>query len=148
MTFTLKNVPIAFPRETNGQFFWVKWQLAFVYLDDIFIFSEPVKQHLNHLGRLLTLLRNASVTLKHKTVLFLLKLLTTWVMSLTGRLEMAEATTSVIHVLQYPNSETEVGDFLQLCSVHRRFATGLPKTGSSVEQEPPPRINESVPDCR
>lgn len=45
-----------------------KWHSAFVYLQDIFVFSRTIHGHQTHFEQLLTLLQNASVTLKLRNV--------------------------------------------------------------------------------
>ena len=41
-----------------------------MYLDDIIVFSNTVEEHLEHLTTVLTLLRNARITLKLKKCAF------------------------------------------------------------------------------
>lgn len=46
-------------------------QYALVYSDDIFIFSEKTKEHINHARSVLGLLKYTGVRLRLKTVIFL-----------------------------------------------------------------------------
>lgn len=48
----------------NVILFTVRWQSAFVYLDDIENFSESQLEHIGHVRTVLKLLHNAGVTLK------------------------------------------------------------------------------------
>lgn len=66
MRFGLKNAPATFHWEMDVIFCFVKCQSAFVYLDNIVDFSHTVEQHLNHLPRVLMILRDTCVTLKPK----------------------------------------------------------------------------------
>lgn len=48
----------------------VRFQIALVYLDDIVVFSKSLGEHIAHVFDVLTLLRNAGATLKHKRYCF------------------------------------------------------------------------------
>lgn len=63
MPFGLKNVLATFQRAVDITLSKVKYQ-ALVYLDDVIIYSKTVTVHFEHVREVLTLLRNAGVTLK------------------------------------------------------------------------------------
>lgn len=64
MPFGLPNAPSTFQRSMNTIQSLVKKQFALVYLDGVVIFSKPSEQHIDHVCKMLTVFKNAGVTLK------------------------------------------------------------------------------------
>lgn len=60
----LRNAPAIFHRALSIILSGVRWQVCLVYLDDVFVFSKNVDDHVRHLDTLLSLLRDAGTTLK------------------------------------------------------------------------------------
>ena len=71
MPFGLKNAPGIFQRAIDIILATVCWQFAIVYLDDIIIFSKSLDEHLNHIRIVLSLLREAGMTIKLRKCYFL-----------------------------------------------------------------------------
>lgn len=61
------NASGMFKRSMNGIVSPVKWQLALLYLDDIVILFRPLRNHINHIKRVLSLLQNGGVTIEQKS---------------------------------------------------------------------------------
>lgn len=66
MTLELKNALVPFQSTKDIIFASVKCQSAFLYLDNIVVFSKTVEQCRTHLQRVFALLRYAGVVLKSK----------------------------------------------------------------------------------
>lgn len=71
MPFGLRNAPATFQRAMDIVLSSVKWNFCLVYLDDIVVFSPDAKRHIEHLDHVLTLLRQAGLTIKLKKCYFL-----------------------------------------------------------------------------
>lgn len=76
MSFDLKNAPETIQRAMDVILLLVKWQLALVYIDNIVVFSRSQRDLIEHVRRLLSLLRNAGDTLNLENVAFSLARLT------------------------------------------------------------------------
>jgi len=70
MPFGLRNAPATFQRALDIVLSGVRWRSCLIYFDDVIVFSQTVKQHLADVDQVLTLLRNAGVTLKLKKCFF------------------------------------------------------------------------------
>ena len=64
MPFGLRNAPATFQRALDVILSGVKWKSCLIYLDDIVIFSSNYEDHLEHVATILSLLREAGVSLK------------------------------------------------------------------------------------
>lgn len=64
MPFGLRNTPATFQRNMGIILSSVMWQFALIYLNDIAVFSKTPEDHIEHTGKVLTLLRDFGVTLK------------------------------------------------------------------------------------
>lgn len=102
----------------------VKWRSALLYLGDIFVFSESIKQHLTHLQYVLTTVRDAGITRKLKTCSLVAES-TNYLGHVihSGRLEVAESPTDVVRQLEDSTRKKETGSFLVLCNAFRRLVS-------------------------
>ena len=66
MPFGLRNARATFQRALDIVLSGVRWQSCLIYLDDVIVFSRTTEDHLRHVDEILTLFRNAGVTLKLK----------------------------------------------------------------------------------
>lgn len=102
----------------------LKWQSALVNLDDIANFSKTVEQHLNHLQSVLTLLRDAGVTVNLKSYSFFAATI-----NYSGQIicpnEIKESTTYAVRPLQDLATQTKIWSLLGLCNVFRQFASNF-----------------------
>ena len=73
MPFGLKNAPATFQRTMNTILKPVLDKFAFVYVDDIIIFSETFEEHLQHIQQVFSLVRQACLRLNTKKCYFLKK---------------------------------------------------------------------------
>ena len=126
MPFGLKNAPGTFQRAIDIILATVRWQCAIVYLDDIVIFSNNVKEHLQHITKVLSLLNNAGMTLKLRKCFFLQQRVEyLGHIVAPGQLQVASKTCQAIKEMPPPRTITELRSFLGLCNVYRRFIKGF-----------------------
>lgn len=126
MPFSLKTAPSASLGTKNIILSMAKWQFALVYIDDIFITSRSVEEHLNHLGPKLGLPSRASVTLNlEKRFFFEDRIIYLGHVIQPGRHLISTKETDAIRVIQHPTNVTELKSFLSLCNAFRRFLTNL-----------------------
>jgi hypothetical protein len=64
MPFGLCNAPATFQRAVDVILATVRWQCAITYLDDVIVYSSSKEQHLKDLRQVLSLLRDAGISLK------------------------------------------------------------------------------------
>ena len=64
MPFGLKNAPETFQRAVDIILSRVKWHHALVYLDDVIIYSHDVREHFNRVHEVLSVLKDAGISLK------------------------------------------------------------------------------------
>lgn len=62
--FGLMNAPATFQRAIDIILSRVKWTFVLVYLDDVIIFSQTIREHFTHVKTVLRILYEAGVTLK------------------------------------------------------------------------------------
>ena len=128
MPFGLKNAPATFQRALDIILSGVRWQICLVYLDDVIVFSRTHAEHVEHLDTVLTLLRNAGVSLKLKKCQFF----RTEVEYLghvigPGTLRVSAKSTEALRACAFPKSLTQVRSFLGACNVFRRFVKDFSK---------------------
>jgi len=63
MPLGLTTAPATFQRALDIILSGLKWQICFVYLDDVIIFSANAEQHVKDVDTVLHCLRKAGVTL-------------------------------------------------------------------------------------
>ena len=64
MPFGLRNAPATFQRALDIILSGLRWQTCLIYLDDVIVFSKDTKEQVAHVDQVLTLLRQAEVSLK------------------------------------------------------------------------------------
>jgi Reverse transcriptase (RNA-dependent DNA polymerase) len=62
--FGVGNAPSTFQRAMNVILSRVRWQKCLCYLDDIIVFSSSMESHVEDLNKVLSLLRDAGVSLR------------------------------------------------------------------------------------
>lgn len=120
--FGLTNAPETFRRVTDVFLSQEKFQYALVQLDHVIVFSKSVEKHFNHVSTVLSLSKDAGVSLKLKKCSFF----TDHVDFLghiirLGKLQVAETMTEAVHGLTEPSTITEMKSFLVIFNVFRRI---------------------------
>ena len=125
MPFGLRNAPATFQRALDIILSRVRLQSSLIYLDDVIVVLRSTEYHLRHVDEILTLLRNASVTLRLKKcalvqprVAYLGHFITPWKLSVP-----AENTKSSTHAT-FPKNQTQLRSFLGATNEYRRFVAG------------------------
>lgn len=111
----------------------VKWQFAFVYFYDIFVFSCFMTEQIDHVIYLLTRLRDAGVTLKLKAYNFLTETIHKMgEVICTRQLKIPSHTVSAITRFKARQNVTKLDLFLVLCNVFRRVVPNFAKIASQL----------------
>lgn len=122
MSFELKNTLGTFQRAKDVILSAVKWQVALVYLEDIVIFPRSPHDYVNHVTKVLSLLRDAGVILKLKRWIFFTRTIDYLSHVICPRhVGIATLTTATIKDPKPSTNITELRSFLGLCNVFRRF---------------------------
>ena len=128
MPFGLKNAPATFQRALDIILSGVRWQIRLVYLDDVIVFSKDQETHLDHLDTVLSLLRNAGVSLKLKKCFFFRpKVDYLGHVILPGKLSVARDRSAAFEKCLFPQTLIQLRSFLGACNVYRRFIAGFAK---------------------
>lgn len=111
----LNNTPGTFQRVIYVILSQVKRQYALVYLDEVTVFSKSVEQHVDHVSAVLSIFKDARVSLKLMKCSFF----TDYVEYLghiirPGKLQVAEKTTEPFEGLKETSTVTEMKSFLGL----------------------------------
>lgn len=64
MPFGLTIAPETFQRTLDVLLSPFKWKSIIVYIEDVVIYSDTVEKHITHVDEILTVLRQAGVSLK------------------------------------------------------------------------------------
>lgn len=122
MPFGLKNAPACFQRMMNNVLNELQGKVCFVYLDDIVVFGETLKQHNERLIVVLDRLRKANLKIQlnkseflKKEVEYLGHLITN--KGLLPNLKKVEA----IDKLQEPTNQRGIKSFLGMIGYYRKF---------------------------
>ncbi|CAN8070297.1 unnamed protein product [Agarophyton chilense] len=103
-----------------------KWRTCLVYLDDIIVFSRNLDDHLTHVRDVMTVLRDAGITLKLRKCEFFTdtgKYLGHVIRP--GRLMIEQVHIKSLCEAKEPRTQTELRSFLGLVNVYRRFIPSL-----------------------
>lgn len=133
MPFGLKNAPATFQRMMDEVFREYLYKFAFVYMDDVVIFSKCLQEHLLHIKLIFERLREVNLKIQldkseflYKEVAFLRHIITPeGIKPNPSKLEA---------VLKYPIPKTvkEIKSFLGLIGYYRRFISGFAKITSPM----------------
>ena len=125
MPFGLRNAPATFQRALDIILSGVRWKSCLIYLDDVIVFSRTTEDHLRHVDEILTLLRNAGVTLKlNKCAFFQPRVEYLGHVITPGKLSVATENTKSFTHATFPKNTTQLRSFLGAANVHRRFVAG------------------------
>ena len=135
MPFGLKNAPATFQRALDIILSGLRWQVCLIYLDDVIVFSKDMEQHLDHLDQVLSLLRDAGVSLKLRKCSFFQSRVTYLGHVISpGKLSIADENRDAISEALFPQNITQLRSFLGLCNVFRRFVQGFSKIARPLNE--------------
>ena len=135
MPFGLKNAPATFQRALDIILSGVRWQVCLVYLDDVIVFSKTYDEHVEHLDRVLTLLRDAGVSLKlAKCKFFQDRVEYLGHVISPGKLAVADKYADALRECEFPKSLTQIRSFLEACNVYRRFVRDFAKVARPLTE--------------
>ena len=122
MPFGLRNAPARFQRALDIILSGLRWQTCLIYLDDVIVFSKDTKEHVSHVDQVLTLLRQAGVSLKLKKCEFFQPRVDYLGHVITpGKLAVATENTKAFEHATFPRNATQVRSLLGAANVYRRF---------------------------
>jgi len=122
LPFSLFNAPATFQRAIHMILGGLKWKSSLVYLDDIIFFSQSAGEHVEHLRKVFTALRGASVSLKDKKF-HLLHEEVDYLGHIVGRGELKVQDKNIRGLKEASPSrcKKDLRRFLGMCNVYRRF---------------------------
>jgi hypothetical protein len=120
--FGLRNAPSTFQRAMDVILSGVHWQKYLCYLDDIIVFSSSMESHVEDLDKVLSLLRDAGVSLRlDKCHFFRRRANYLGHVIEPGKLSVQATKVDNILKAKLPRTKTELRAFLGICNVYRRF---------------------------
>ena len=122
MPFGLTNAPATFMHLMNSIFREELDAFVIVFLDDILIYSRDLKQHEEHLRKVLTVLRQHQLYAKLSKCAFARREIDFLGYIVNDRgISVDPAKTAAINDWPTPTTPTHVRSFIGLCSYYRRF---------------------------
>jgi Reverse transcriptase (RNA-dependent DNA polymerase) len=133
MPFGLKTAPATFQRAIDVILSTVRFQCALTYLDDIVIYSPTFEQHLVDLKMVLSLLRNAGVSLKISKCSFAaLKVSYLGVRVGSEGVEVDMTKVAAVREARAPTTKTALRRFLGMTGFYRKFVNNYAKMASPL----------------
>ena len=112
MPFGLCNAPATFQRTVDILLMKFRWRTCLVYLDDIIIFSKTLDEHIQHVDEILTVFREAGMSLKLRKCHFFVKSVEYLGHVIRpGLLQVATRNVEAIESAQHPLTKTQVRSF-------------------------------------
>ncbi|CAL5371561.1 unnamed protein product [Camellia sinensis] len=133
MPFGLTNAPATFCNLMNDVFNDYVDQFVVVYLDDIVIYSESLEDHLSHLRKVFSRLREHQLYVKKEKCEFAqreIKFLGHVICK--GHVKMDNRKVHAITDWQAPSKVTELRSFLGLANYYRKFIEGYSKKAAPL----------------
>jgi transposase InsO family protein len=122
MAFGLKTAPATFQRAIDVILSTVRFQCALTYLDDIVIYSPTFEQHLVDLNTVLTLLREAGVSLKISKCVFAAEQVQYLGLKVgAAGVEVDRSKTAAVEEARAPRTRTALRRFLGMTGYYRKF---------------------------
>ncbi|KAJ4728107.1 Retrotransposon protein, putative, Ty3-gypsy subclass [Melia azedarach] len=133
MPFGLTNAPATFCTLMNKIFHPFLDKFVVVYLDDIVVYSESLKEHVEHLRRVFQVLRENELYVKREKCSFAQEEVMFLGHKISGgRIYMDTAKVRAIQEWKPPTSVTELRSFLGLVNYYRRFIQGYSKRATPL----------------
>lgn len=133
MPFGLTNAPATFCNLMNNVFYDYIDRFVVVYLDDIVVYSESLKDHLKHLRLVFSKLKEFQLYVKKEKCEFCrqeVMFLGHWISK--GHVRMDEKKVKAILDWSAPTKVTELRSFLGLANYYRKFIKGYSKKVSPL----------------
>ena len=151
MPFGLRNIPATFQRALDIILSGVRWHSCLIYLDDVIVFSCTTEDHFRHVDEILTLLRNAGVTLKLKKCAFFQPRVDYLGHVITpGKLSVTTENTKSFTHATFPKNTTQLRSFFGAANVYRRFVAGYsgiaPPLNGMLRKDAEPDWDSPTPD--
>ena len=109
MPFGLRNAPATFQRALDIILSGLRWQTCLIYLGVVIVFSKDTKEHVAHVDQVLTLLRQAGVSLELKKCEFFQPKVDYLGHVITpGKLAVATENTKASEHATFPRNATQV----------------------------------------
>ncbi len=133
--FGIKLATSAFQSRINNILRGLIWKAALVYIDDVVIFSQTWKLHLQHISEILDRLRAANLKLKPSKCHFARKKVRYLGHYITPKgVEVDEANTEALKTFPTPTNVTKLRSFLGLCNFYRKFVPNFSKIVAPLNQ--------------
>lgn len=137
LPFGFRNAQAAFQKALDIILSGVKWRYCLVYLDDIIVVSKSHQGHLGHLDSILSLLRDAGVTLKLIMCSFVqerIDFLGHVILPVPLVISQDAKVVKTVRDALYPQTLTQMKSFLGAVNVYRRFIKGFPHITSPLTE--------------
>ena len=133
MPFGLTNAPTTFCNLMNDVLFDYLDAFAVVYLDDIVVYSQTLKEHEMHLKKVFHRLREHKLYVKPEKCEFAREQITFLGHKISeGQIRMDERKVQAMIDWPAPTKVTELRSFLGLANYYRRFIKGYSKIVSPL----------------
>jgi Reverse transcriptase (RNA-dependent DNA polymerase) len=100
----------------------VRWKKCLCFLDDIIVFTSSMESHAENLDKVLSLLRDAGVSLRlDKCYFFRRRVNHEGHVIEPGKFSLQSTKVDTIQKAKLPRTKTELRAFLGICNVYRRF---------------------------
>lgn len=122
MPFGLKNAPSIFQRCVDDILRPYIGKFAYVYIDDVLIFSNSPEEHMDHIKTIINALHNANMKVSsEKSHFFQTSIEFLGHIIKNGRITVDPQKTEIIQKYPIPNTLKELRSFLGMTGYYRRF---------------------------
>ncbi len=133
LSFELCNESITYQHYMNDVFFDYLNDFVSIYINDIFIYNNFKKKHVNHLKKILQRLRDADLQIDIDKCEFFVHEIK-YLDLIVDRNEIRMNSKKIETILQWATSQNlkQVQNFLKFCNFHRRFIRNFAKIVKSL----------------